>query len=88
MKKLASSYNAALWAMEREFRKVNCQVSLQIHELRHEVEREFGVASKVVANALGPILLWTTRREERRLKSGWTYEPPLIIERKNWGTAA
>ena len=87
MKKLASSYNAALWTMEREFRKVNRQVSLQIHELRHEVEREFGVASKVVANALGPILLWTTRREERRLKSGWTYEPPLIIERKNWGAA-
>ncbi|HTZ98096.1 MAG TPA: radical SAM protein [Terriglobales bacterium] len=88
MKKLASSYNAALWTMERELKKVNRQVSLQIHELRHEVEREFGVASKVVANALGPILLWTSRREERRLKSGWTYEPPLIIERKNWGTVA
>jgi hypothetical protein len=88
MKKLGSSYNAALWTMEREFRKVNRQVSLRIRELRREVEREFGMASKVVAHALGPVLLWTTRREERRLRSGWTYEPPMIIERRNWSAAS
>jgi Radical SAM superfamily/B12 binding domain len=88
VKKLASTYNAALWSMEREFDKVNHQVSLQIHELRREVEREFGVASRLVANVLGPILLWTTRREQRRLRSGWTYEPPTIIERRNWSTTA
>jgi hypothetical protein len=33
---------------------------------------------------VGPILLWTTRREERRLAAGRTYEPPTIIERRNW----
>jgi hypothetical protein len=30
------------------------------------------------------VLLWTARREERRLAAGHTYEPPTIIERRNW----
>jgi uncharacterized Tic20 family protein len=33
---------------------------------------------------LGPVLLWTTRREERRLARGKTYEPAMILERSNW----
>lgn len=33
---------------------------------------------------LGPVLLWTTRREEKRLARGKTYEPPTILERSNW----
>jgi len=87
MKKLGSGYNAALWTMEREFQRVNREVSQQIHELRREVEKEFGWASRVTANLLGPVLLWTTRREEKRLASGKTYEPPMIVERRNWITA-
>jgi radical SAM superfamily enzyme YgiQ (UPF0313 family) len=84
MKKLGTSYNAALWTMEREFRKINFEVSEQIHSLRREVEEEFGVAARVTARLLGPVLLWTTRREEKRLAAGKTYEPPTIVERRNW----
>lgn len=87
MRKLGTTYNAALWTMEREFRKINLEVSEQIHALRREVEKEFGVAARVTANLLGPVLLWTTRREEKRLASGKTYEPPTIVERRNWGIA-
>jgi len=87
MGKLGSGYNAALWAMEREFRKVNRAVSAEIGELRREVQAEFGVASRVTANLLGPVLLWTTRREEKRLAAGCTYEPPAIVERRNWVAA-
>ncbi len=83
-KKLHSAYNGALWAMEREFKKVNRTVSKKIHELRREVEKEFPVVARLSAAALGPILLWSTRREERRLASGHTYEPPTFIERRNW----
>ena len=83
-KKLNSAYNAALWAMEREFKKVNRGVSDQIHKLRREVEKEFPVIARLTAASLGPILLWTTRREERRLASGCTYEPPTFVERRNW----
>jgi len=83
-KKLSSAYNAALWAMEREFEKVNRSVSEQIHDLRREVEKEFPVIARLTAALLGPILLWSTRREERRLAAGRTYEPPTCIERRNW----
>jgi radical SAM superfamily enzyme YgiQ (UPF0313 family) len=82
--KLSSAYNAALWVMEREFKKVNREVSLRIRALRREVEKEFPVVSRVTARLLGPILLWTTRREEKRLAKGRTYEPPTFVERRNW----
>ncbi len=45
--KLGSACNAALWVMEREFRKVNRDVSEQIHELRREVEKEFPFTARV-----------------------------------------
>lgn len=84
MKKVSTAYNGALWAMEREFKRINREVSEQIHCLRRNIEKEFGGLSRLTANLLGPVLLWTTRREERRLASGRTYEPPTIIERRNW----
>ncbi len=87
MKKLRTAYNAALWVMEREFAKVNAGVSQRIRGLRHEVEKEFPVVARLTSALLGPFLLWTTRREERRLASGQTYEPPSFVERRNWGTA-
>jgi radical SAM superfamily enzyme YgiQ (UPF0313 family) len=82
-KKLCSAYNAALWVMEREFKKVNRTVSEQIHELRREVEKEFSIRARLTAASLGPVLLWSTRREESRLASGRTYEPPTFVERRN-----
>ena len=84
VKKLNSAYNAALWVMEREFKKVNRSVSERIHKLRREVEKEFPVVARLTAASLGPILWWSTRREERRLAKGRTYEPPTFVERRNW----
>jgi len=88
VKKLNSAYNAALWVMEREFKKVNRSVSERIHKLRREVEKEFPVVARLCAASLGPILLWSTRREERRLAKGRTYEPPTFVERRNWVSAS
>jgi radical SAM superfamily enzyme YgiQ (UPF0313 family) len=88
MKKLSGAYNAALWVMEREFKKVNGSVSEQIHKLRREVEKEFPVVARLTAASLGPILLWSTRREEKRLAAGRTYEPPTFVERRNWSSAS
>jgi radical SAM superfamily enzyme YgiQ (UPF0313 family) len=85
--KLRSGYSGALWAMERQFRDLNEAVSAQIKALRGEVEKELGFAARWNARTLGPLLLWTTRREERRLAEGKTYEPPTFLERTNWVTA-
>jgi radical SAM superfamily enzyme YgiQ (UPF0313 family) len=87
VKKLSSAYNAALWVMEKEFKKVNRSVSERIHKLRREVEKEFPIVARLTAASLGPILLWSTRREENRLAKGRTYEPPTFVERRNWVSA-
>jgi radical SAM superfamily enzyme YgiQ (UPF0313 family) len=81
---LKDGYAAALWAMEKHLRRSNPAVSVRIHELRMEVGREFGLMSRAVASLLGPLVLWSARREERRLQAGATYEPQTIIERRNW----
>ncbi|HVM92531.1 MAG TPA: B12-binding domain-containing radical SAM protein [Terriglobales bacterium] len=86
--KLRTAYSAALWAAEKYFRKVNADVSRQIHELRREIGKEFGAMSRITSAAIGPFLLWSTRREDRRLARGVTYEPPTILERRNWNSAA
>jgi len=80
-------YSSALWAMERQFRKVDAKVSDQIRGLREEFKRESGMISRMMPAVLGPVLLWTTRREEKRLANGKTYEPPTILERRNWAEA-
>lgn len=88
MRKVSLGYSAALWVMEREFRRVNARVSRQIHEVRQEIGQEFGLLSRASAGLLGPFLWWTHRREERRLAAGKTYEPPTILERRNWTPAS
>jgi radical SAM superfamily enzyme YgiQ (UPF0313 family) len=87
MHRLSGIYGSALWAMERQFRKVNRSGSEQIRALRQEFKKESGIVSRVMPSVLGPVLLWTTRREERRLARGTTYEPPTILQRSNWVNA-
>ena len=82
--KLKTAYNAALWTMEKQFRQVNESVSDDIRGLRKEIEKEFGAVARVASHVGGPLLLWTTRREERRLAAGHTYEPPTFLERSHW----
>lgn len=53
-------------------------MSEQIHKLRREVEKEFPVVARLTAASLGPLLLWSTRREENRLALGRTYERPHL----------
>jgi hypothetical protein len=74
--------------MEKHLRRTNEAVSERIRALRKDVGREFGLLSRVVSRAIGPVLLWSVRREERRLAHGQTYEPRTIIERRNWDWAA
>ena len=84
MQRLSGVYSSALWAMERQFRKVDERGSQQIRVVRDEFKHESGIISRMMPAVLGPVLLWTTRREEKRLAEGRTYEPPTILERRNW----
>ncbi len=87
MTKVSTAYHAALWAMERQFKRINRQVSEDIRSLRHEIEKEFPLLARLTGSFLGPLLLWTTRREEKQLAAGRTYEPPTIVERSHWAAA-
>jgi radical SAM superfamily enzyme YgiQ (UPF0313 family) len=84
VKQLKSASTACLWAMERSIQRTNNAVREKVRELRREIEKEFGLLSRAAAALAGPVLLWTARREERRLAEGKTYEPATIIERRNW----
>jgi radical SAM superfamily enzyme YgiQ (UPF0313 family) len=84
VRSVRSAYSGLLWAMERRLRRTNETVSDQVRSLRKELGREFGFVSRAAARLLGPVLLWTSLREEKRLANGFTYEPETIIERRNW----
>jgi radical SAM superfamily enzyme YgiQ (UPF0313 family) len=85
---LKDGYAAALWAMEKHLRATNPAVSEKIRALRKEVGREFGLMSRMATLVVGPVLLWSSRREGRRLAAGQTYEPQTIVERRNWASQA
>jgi radical SAM superfamily enzyme YgiQ (UPF0313 family) len=82
--KLRGGYGAALWAMERYLRDSNGGVSERIRALRREIEREFGGLSTVVDRLIGPVLLWSSRREAAAYPVGRPLEPPTFVERRNW----
>ena len=82
--KLRTTYDAALWAMEKRLRKTNAEIAMRIRNLRKEIEAEFGAATRLVRAVAGPVLLWTSKREDRQLAQGKTYEPPTFVDRRNW----
>ena len=84
VRSIKTAYSGVLWAMERQLRRTNQVVSQQIRALRKDMGCEFGMVSRVTAGLLGPVLLWTSRREQKRLAEGKTYEPKTFIERRNW----
>jgi radical SAM superfamily enzyme YgiQ (UPF0313 family) len=77
-------YAASLWAMEHRLRRTNREMAQRMRTLRKELEREFPVVAALASRILGPVLWWTSLREERRLARGQTYDPATIIGRRNW----
>jgi hypothetical protein len=84
---LKSAYAGALWAMERKLRDANAAISNSVRQLRKEIEGEFGIKARLSAAVIGPVLWWSTGREEKRLSAGQTYEPRTFTERRNWQEA-
>jgi radical SAM superfamily enzyme YgiQ (UPF0313 family) len=81
---LRHAYAAVLWSIEHRLRRSNQRVSLQVRGLRKEMESEFGLLTAAAARLLGPVLWWTSLREEKRLARGKSYEPATIIDHRNW----
>ena len=75
---------AMLWAMEHRLTTSNPAIAVRIRALRKQMEREFGLIAVAAGKLLGPVLWWTSLREEKRLAAGQCYEPATIIDRRNW----
>jgi hypothetical protein len=75
-------YAGILWAMEHRLKRTNHSVTLQIRALRKDLER-VQRADRRHCPTLGPVLWWTSIREDKRSERP-SYEPPTIIERRNW----
>ena len=73
-----------IWAMEHRLTTSNPLVAAKIRALRKQMEKEFGLIAVLAGKLLGPILWWTSRREDQRLAAGQTYEPAPIVDRRNW----
>jgi hypothetical protein len=82
--KLREGYGAALWAMERYLRDSNAPISARARELRREIERELGGLSWAIDRLIGPVLLWSARREASLFPAGRPLEPQTFVERRNW----
>ncbi|MHC4220586.1 MAG: B12-binding domain-containing radical SAM protein [Planctomycetota bacterium] len=76
---LAVAQAGGLWAARRWFRR-DFQLSAKIARILADTYREFGLKSRLAAPVVGRYLHLMMKREDRRLRRGWTYEPPTLCE--------
>ena len=76
---LPVTYAGALWATRDWFRS-DPVLSAKVSRILTDIHHEFGLKSRLVAPLLGRYLRFTLGREDRRLRRGWTYEPPTFYE--------
>lgn len=76
---LRTQYPAMVAAARRYFRD-RPALRDKMDRLLKELTREFGWKARLAAALGGRYLEWSSRREARRLASGWTYEPPTFYE--------
>ncbi len=73
---------ALLWAAKKRFRH-DPQLKQKIGGILKELQREFGLRARIASSVAGRYVRFKMRREERRLRRGWTYEPPTFCESAN-----
>jgi hypothetical protein len=79
---LASTHAGAIWACRAWYRH-DPQVRARLDALLHDIFRTFGWRARLSASFIGRYILRCIRREDERLRHGWTYEPPTFYEKAN-----
>jgi hypothetical protein len=75
----STAYAGALWAAKRWFAD-NPQLVAKLDAVLREIHSEFGLFSRLVTPILGRIVLRALRKEQKRIDSGKTFEPPTFYE--------
>jgi hypothetical protein len=73
---------SALWAA-RHWCRNNALQSAKISNILKDLYVEFGLKSRLAAPLVGRYVRWMMGREERRIRRGWTFEPPTFCETAN-----
>ncbi len=81
------TFGGAAWAMEKYFRNRNAAVAGMVRAIQEDIHREFRLSGPLFGPVVGSFIRFRIWCEERRLSRGWTYEPTMFIERRNWNTA-
>ena len=77
---LGTTYAGAVWAMHRWYAD-DAPMAKKMGALLGDLYKVFGLKSRLAAPVAGRFLQVMVRREERRLASGWTYEPKTFYEK-------
>jgi radical SAM superfamily enzyme YgiQ (UPF0313 family) len=84
---LALAYAGVLWATRRWFRN-NPMLKRKITRILRDLYKECGIKSRLAAPLVGRYIAHKLAKEDRRLRTGWTYEPPTFCETKQAVAAA
>ncbi|MFQ5550520.1 MAG: B12-binding domain-containing radical SAM protein [Gemmatimonadales bacterium] len=79
---LPVSFAGILWATRRWFRS-DPMLKKKITGVLKELYRECGLKARLAGPLAGRYIRFRLRREARRLRRGWTYEPPTFCEVTN-----
>ena len=77
---LRTAYTGAVWAMKR-WHRGNGPMEKKMESLLKDLCRTFGWKTRLLAPVIGLYALACLRREDRKLKEGWSYEPTTILGR-------
>jgi len=76
---LPTAFAGAVWAARR-WLGTDPAMAARLASLQEGLAQEFGLKARLAGPLLGRFVLWCMRREDRRLRAGWTYEPPTFYE--------
>lgn len=79
---LRASYAAAVWAMEKWYLE-NPELRQRMKTLLREMYKTFGWKTRFIAPLMGRYLLFSMKREEKRLALDWAPEPQTFYRINN-----
>jgi len=79
---LRSTYAGAVWAMRKWYReRKDERMANRLDVLLKDIHEEFGWKTRMMTPFIGRYVSIVLKREDRRLKNGWTYEPATYHEK-------
>lgn len=86
-RELATTFAGGVWAARKWFR-TDAALHRRIDGVLQDLYRAFGLKARLAAPLIGRFIYHHLRREDRSLRRGRTYEPPVCYERNTASSAA